>query len=104
MIYDGCSAFSHASNVDFDFAEVGESGLHLKPLVQRDPKVIQVHLANMVARLYSTMKAFIEDRGLPTEFADHPEAAPSAEPDSIALDSFLGLTHLIIDHLGEGVA
>jgi hypothetical protein len=83
---------------------VDESGLHLKPLVQRDPKVIQIHLANMVGRLYSTMKAFVEDRGLPAEFAQRPEAAPSGEPDSIALDSFLGLTHLIIENFGEGVA
>ena len=101
MSYDSCTFFVHDTNIDFDFSTLDDAGLHLKPLVQRNPAVNSVHLANAAMRLYAIIDLFIEDRGLPPSFAESLPSAtgdPSDSEPPLSLNSFEGLTHLVIEH------
>jgi hypothetical protein len=68
MTYDAATWFVHAVNVDHDFVP-GEAQLQVKPLAERDPKVIQVFLGSAMLRLLEVIRTFVDERGFP----DHPD-------------------------------
>jgi len=75
MTYGSATWFVHAANVEHDFAEHEADELRMKPLVHRDPALVQVHLGMVVLKLLSVMGIYIEERGYPTS---EPFDAPSA--------------------------
>jgi hypothetical protein len=67
MLYDVATWFVHDINVDFDYSERTDSELLLKPLVERDPAVIQLNLGQQLLRLVTICRLIVEDRGYPSE-------------------------------------
>jgi hypothetical protein len=96
-LYNGATPFVHDANVDHDFAEIVEGQVFVKAVVQRDPKVVQLHLGSMTTRLLAVLSSYIEDRGLPDLFQAH----ANDQGGEIEVDSFTGLTHLIVEHFGS---
>lgn len=67
MLYDAQTWFVHAVNVDFDYSDRTETEIRLKPLVERDPAVIQVQLGHQLLRLVTLLRLIAEKRGYPTD-------------------------------------
>lgn len=96
-LYNGATPFVHDANVDHDFAKIVDGQLFVKAVVQRDPAAVQLHLGRMTLRLFSILRSYIEDRGAPDSF----QARLDNHDDGIGVDSFTGLTHLILEHFGS---
>jgi hypothetical protein len=67
MQYDAATWFVHDINVDFDYADRQDDQLVLKPLVERDPHVIQTHLGHQALRLATILRLLVDDRGYPID-------------------------------------
>ena len=67
MLYDAETWFVHAVNVDFDYADRTDTELRLKPLVERDPTVIQVQLGHLLLRLVTIFRLIADNRGYPAD-------------------------------------
>jgi hypothetical protein len=98
VTYDASTWFIHAVNVDHDFAELTESGgLQMKPLVERDPAVIQLMLGHVVLRCLESIALYLRDTG--TGFDERTGARVELEGEDgekIPLDSITGLRMLVL--------
>ncbi len=66
MTYDMATWFVHAINVDHDFVRRDDAELHLKPLVEHDPKVIQTFLGDIVISFLQMLRIYVDERGFPS--------------------------------------
>jgi hypothetical protein len=98
VTYDTSTWFIHAVNVDHDFAELTETGgLSLKPLVERDPAVIQLMLGHVVFRCLESIALYLRDTG--NSLDERTGAKVELEGDdgeTIPLDSITGLRMLVL--------
>jgi hypothetical protein len=62
MTYDSATWFVHAVNPDHDFVERNDSGLVLKPLVDRDPRNIQPMLGHVVLRTLEMIGVYLDEK------------------------------------------
>jgi len=63
-IFDSASSFVHASNIDYDLSNT-ESGLSLKPLVQRDPRPNIARLGWLTLNLIEIYELVVKETGQP---------------------------------------
>jgi Family of unknown function (DUF5677) len=98
VTYDASTWFIHAVNVDHDFAELTESGgLQMKPMVERDPAVIQLMLGHVVLRCLESIALYLRDTGV--NFDERTGARVEMEREDgekIPLDSITGLRMLVL--------
>lgn len=64
MTYDSGSWFVHAANVDHDLTSISEAELSIRPLVERNPDIVQPILGFAVLRALDLISRFCKDRGL----------------------------------------
>jgi hypothetical protein len=98
MTYDIATWFVHDVNVDADYSpSEGEEGFRLKALAERDPKIVQLHLAQVLFRFHSILSTYVEERGLPHSPA-FKEEAKITFPDghTEALDLMDGMMMLLL--------
>lgn len=67
MQYDAATWFTHDLNVDFDYADRTDDRLILKPLVERNPRVIQTQLGHLALKLMTILILLVDARGYPTD-------------------------------------
>jgi hypothetical protein len=97
MTYDSATWFIHAVNVDHDFAELDDSGLSLKPLVERNPSSIQPLLGHVILRSLELLALYLEDTGLNLDERAGGNAEMQLEDGStIPLASIDGLRMLVL--------
>lgn len=90
--------FVHDVNVDFDFVpSEGDEAFRIKPLAQRDPKVIQLHLAHALLRFNQILTVYVDERGIPDSPAFEAKTTltfPDGRTEEV--DSFQGVTALLL--------
>jgi hypothetical protein len=101
MQYDSATWFVHAVNIDWDFVEKVGSAVHMKPLVERDPKVIQLQLGYHLLRLLTSCRALVQELGMPSHKA-FARKSTFTFPDgsSVKVDALTALTHQVIERFG----
>ncbi|HET6230667.1 MAG TPA: DUF5677 domain-containing protein [Longimicrobiaceae bacterium] len=61
-MYALLSPFVHVTNLDFDFLDIRNGNLILKPLTQREPSRLLPQLATMVITLLEVLELYVHDR------------------------------------------
>lgn len=95
MTYDSASWFVHAVNVDHDYLQIGDGTLAMRPLVERDPKVIQPLLGYAVLRTIELLRLYCVDRGLDLDGPTGASASLVEEDGSITSVSSLTALELM---------
>ena len=102
MQYDSATWFVHAVNVDWDFVEKVGSVVHMKPLVERDPKMIQLQLGYHVLRLLTACRTLVQELGMPVHEAfDRKSTFIFPDGSRIEVDALTALTHQVVDRFAK---
>jgi hypothetical protein len=64
--YDTGTWFVHAANVEHDLIESSKSGVAMRALVERNPKMVQTVLGYSLLRYVMIVGVFVNERGLPS--------------------------------------
>jgi hypothetical protein len=102
MQYDSATWLVHAVNVDWDFIEKVESTVHMKPLVERDPKVIQMHLGYHALRVVTACRLLVDEFGLPPhEHFERRSTVRFPDGSTVEIDSLTALTQQLVGTFGK---
>ncbi len=103
VLYDSATWFVHDVNVDFDYADRTETEMRLKPLVERDPAVVQLHLGHQLLRFVTILRLLVDDRGYPTD-PPFDRMSKVHFPDGTVeeINALVALTGQLVAHFGDG--
>ena len=62
--YDSGTLFTHAANIDFDFADIVDGKVILKAPLTADDRQLVTILGVALTHLYAVMKVFVEDKSI----------------------------------------
>jgi len=101
MSYDSATWFVHSVNVEFDYTDVQGSTTTLRSLVERDPKVIQLHLGLGMLRLHALIGLLVDTLGMPKAWeAFDPCVARFPDGSEVEVGPFKLVGHQLMEAFG----